>query len=108
MDSIELSDVLTFEWDDGNNQKNWISHQVTTSEAEDVFYDKNRLMLPDIKHSKEGEPRHILMGTTKQARMLFIAFTISQDKVRVISARDMHRKEKILYEKAISAPRVQK
>lgn len=98
---ITLKEPISFEWDKGNDQKNWIKHNVSGSEAEDAFYDNKRLILEDIKHS-EKEVRYILFGKTKEKRMLFIVFTIRDtDKVRIISARDINRKEMILYEKAI-------
>ena len=99
---INLPEPLTFVWDPGNKEKNWIKHHVTTEEAEDTFYDDKRLLLNDIKHSDDIEERYILFGKTDKGRMLFIVFTIRKNNVRVISARDAHRKEVAFYEKAIS------
>lgn len=103
----KLEKILEFEWDKANEEKNWFKHKVSAKEAEDVFYDRKRLLLEDIRHS-EKEPRFILIGTTKQVRMLFIVFTTRGKKIRVVSCRDTNRKEDDLYEKAISATKVQK
>lgn len=103
MVKISLSEPFIFDWDRGNQLKNWVKHRVTVKEAEDIFYDSKCLLLEDIKHSSKEESRYILIGHTKQKRMLFIIFTIREDSLRVISARDTNRKEEDLYEKAISA-----
>ena|SRR6266566_2099076 len=100
---IKLPSVLTFEWDKGNEQKNWIKHKVTGEEAEEAFDDGNRMLFEDAKHSTIQEKRFILFGKTQQQRKLIVVFTIRHEKVRIISARPMNRKEAITYEKAISA-----
>ena len=100
---VSLKKPLIFDWDEGNEQKNWVKHKVLIQEAEDIFFDSKRLILEDIKHSSDAEQRFILIGYTKQGRMLFIIFTIREKRVRIISARDTDRKEERLYEKAISA-----
>ncbi len=105
MEHIVLPGFLTFEWDEGNELKNWIKHKVSAKEAEDAFYDINRLLLEDIKHSKH-EKRFVLFGKTKQGKKLFIVFTMrgkDNDKIRIISARSMKRKEREIYEKAIKS-----
>jgi len=102
MPIVRLPEPLKFEWNKGNETKNWIKHKVSIEEAEDAFYDKKRLLLNDIKHSGKLESRYILFGKTKKERMLFIAFTIRKTQVRVISARDAHKKEVKFYEEAIS------
>lgn len=107
MTIIRLSKVLKFEWDQGNEEKNWIKHNVLAKEAEDVFYDTKRLLLEDNKHS-EKEKRFILIGKTKEKRMLFTIFTIRGKKIRIISSRDTNRKEENFYEKAVSVAKVQK
>lgn len=89
-----------FIWDKGNVDKNWIKHQVTNSECEEVFFDKKKVIFRDILHSRNEERRHKILGKTKRGRLLFVVFTIREDKIRVISARDINRKERRLYEKA--------
>jgi uncharacterized DUF497 family protein len=87
-----------FEWDAGNARKNE-KHGVSTSEAEQVFFNQPLLMLEDATHS-QAEPRFHALGITHKARMLHITFTVRGTKIRVISARTMHRKERTRYEQA--------
>lgn len=97
---IRLPDPVAFEWDEGNRRKNWDRHGVSITEAEQVFFDPNKRLLPDPRHSR-GEPRGILIGKTHQGRLLFIVYTIRNRRVRIISARDLNkRRETDLYEKA--------
>ena len=91
-------DVFSFEWDKGNIDKNK-KHNVDNSEAEEVFFDRNKVTLKDKKHSGI-ENRYILLGRTKKKRLLYIIFTKRGKKVRIISARNINKREVILYEKA--------
>lgn len=91
-----LREPIEFEWDRGNIDKNLILHGVRNEECEEVFFDLNKRVLGDSIHSDE-EKRYIIIGKTKKQRLLFIAFTIRKKKVRVISARDLNKKERHLY-----------
>lgn len=93
---FDLSILDGFEWDDGNRTKNWIKHQVSTSECEEVFFNLPLLLILDVQHSQE-ERRYYVLGQTNAERKLFISFTIRTNKIRVISARDMSRKERQAY-----------
>lgn len=93
-----LPEPLFFEWDKGNSEKNLIKHQVTIKEAEEVFNDKSLLVSEDVKHS-EKELRFQALGKTSESRMLFISFTVRRNKIRIISIRDMNKKEEVIYEK---------
>jgi len=97
MDGEIFEQITGFEWDTGNKGKNFTRHEVTDEECEEVFFDQNKNILRDILHSKKEE-RYILMGKTKKSRLLFIVFTIRKDKVRIISSRDLNKKEHKLYE----------
>jgi uncharacterized DUF497 family protein len=88
-----------FYWDDGNRDKNWIRHKVSTTECEDVFFNLPMLFHDDIKHS-QSEFRYFVLGHTHNNRYLFVSFTQRQNNIHVISARDMNKKERKLYEKA--------
>lgn len=101
-----LPEVLEFEQDEGNKQKNWIKYHVKDEEAEEPFFSEEKVIAEDILHSSEQEARYILIGKTKQVRILFIAYTIRKGKIRIISARDADKKEVSLYEKAISVTEV--
>ena len=81
-----------FERDSGNSTKNWGKHHVSQVEAESVFFNTPLLVFPDIKHSN-SEKRMYCLGKTDQERYLFIAFVLRNNKIRVISARDMTDKE---------------
>jgi len=96
---IDLSKVIGFEWDEGNARKNE-RHGVSMAEAEQVFFN-SPLLQPDPKHSEE-EPRFHALGKTNEGRRLHISFTLRDGGqfIRVISARDMHRKERVIYEQA--------
>ena len=88
---------LTFEWDKGNSDKNWLKHGVRNSDAEEVFFDKQKRIAKDIFHSGK-EKRFILLGKTKKETVLSIVFTIRRNKIRIISARTTNKKEARLYE----------
>jgi hypothetical protein len=81
-----------FEWDEANVEKNWERHRVTPKEAEDVFFHDPFVMRSDPGHSRR-EKRYRAMGKTARDRKLFVAFTIRGTLIRVISVRDMSRKE---------------
>lgn len=93
-----LPKVLAFEWDKGNIDKNLKKHNVTNQEAEEVFFNKPIIFAEDEKHSM-SEKRYMLWGKTNSGRRLTIFFTIRNNKIRVISARGMHKKERGEYEK---------
>jgi len=89
-----------FDWDEGNQSKNWQRHKVDFTECEQVFLiNKSKIKTYfDEKHSV-SEQRWLALGVTEDGRRLSIFFTIRNSKIRVISARDMSKKEKMLYEK---------
>ena len=90
-----LSDPIRFEWDAGNKDKNFRKHSVTNEDCEEVFIDPHKRIAKDVLHSGKEE-RYILVGFTKKQRLLFIIFTMRQNRIRVISARDMAKKERNL------------
>jgi uncharacterized DUF497 family protein len=93
-----------FDWDDGNFLKNWRKHTVTPWECEQVFFNSPLLAFNDVSHSR-NEPRIFVLGRTDGARRLFIAATLRNRTIRVISARDMSRKEREVYERQGQTPR---
>ncbi|MFH1602089.1 MAG: BrnT family toxin [Candidatus Shapirobacteria bacterium] len=94
-----IGNSVEFIWDKGNREKNWIKHKVTNKECEEVFFDESKVIGKDRFHS-EKEERFILLGETKRNRLLFVVFTLRGKKVRVISGRDVNKKERKLHEKA--------
>lgn len=96
---IDLRRIEGFEWDEGNSEKSAVKHGVSAAEAEQVFFDDRLALLEDLRHSGE-EPRFHALGRTAGARLLHVSFTLRRNgtRIRVISARDMHRKERERYE----------
>ena len=95
---IDLTKITDFDWDKGNIRKNE-KHGVSTAESEQVFFNEPLLLLADMKHS-EGEHRFHALVKTDEGRTLHITFTLRNTgvKIRVISARNMHKKERVIYE----------
>jgi uncharacterized DUF497 family protein len=91
-----LSRVEGFEWDEGNIKKSWERHRVSYIECEEVFFNRPLVVQENEAHSKEEE-RYYVLGKTNDGRYLFVVFTIRHNKIRVIAARDMSRKERRMY-----------
>lgn len=98
---IDWKQITGFDWDAGNERKSEEKHAVSRFETEQVFFNQPLLVLADQKHSKR-ELRYHALGVSNDARLLHITFTLRSDNtlIRVISARDMHRKERNIYEQA--------
>lgn len=96
----KISNCKGFQWDEGNSDKNWYLHQVTNGECEEIFFNLPLIVAPDTKHS-QWEQRYYALGRTDTERWLFIAFTIRDDLIRVISARDMNQKEARKYGESV-------
>lgn len=96
---IDFDKIAGFDWDAGNSRKSADKHDVSQAEAESIFFNDPLIVIEDAKHS-EYEQRLNALGRTAQNRLLHITFTLRQNgtRVRVISARDMHRKERKIYE----------
>jgi len=97
----DLKRIAGFDWDDGNNRKSADKHDVSQAEAESVFFNDPLIVAEDARHSR-GEQRFNALGKTAQGRLLHVTFTLRADGtlIRVISARDMNRKERKIYEQA--------
>ena len=93
---INLSQLIGFDWDDGNMEKNWEKHKVNFKECEEIFNDSLLLVLPDNLHSQK-EDRYHALGRINNNRFLFISLTIRKNKIRIISARGMNKKERKIY-----------
>ena len=98
---MHLEQITGFDWDDGNSRKSADKHDVSQAEAESIFFNDPLIVVEDAKHSETEQRLHAL-GKTAQNRLLHITFTLRQNgtMIRVISARDMHRKERKAYEQA--------
>lgn len=98
---MDWASVRALDWDDGTSRKSSDRHGVTQAEAEQVFFNQPLFVVPDQKHSGL-EQRHHALGVTDDERRLHISFTLraAGSLIRVISARDMHRKERIIHDQA--------
>ena len=99
MNSI-LESCGGFDWDDGNSSKNWHRHRVTDAESEEVFSNEPIVIIRDSSHSS-FESRYAARGVTNSGRRLTVIFAIRNGLIRVISARDMIRREERIYEERI-------
>ena len=93
----EFDNFVGFQWDQGNIDKNLIKHKVENWESEQVFFNKPLLILDDPRHSIP-EKRWAAFGKTDAGRFLIVIFTKRGDLIRVISARDMNKKERKFYD----------
>lgn len=93
-----LPEPITFEWDKGNIDKNLKKHKVSNKEAEQVFNDGSKFIFEDEKHSGE-EIRYGLFGESDKGRRLSIVFAVRSDKLRIVTARDVSKRERREYEK---------
>ena len=96
---LDLSRIEGFDWDEGNRRKSVEKHDVSQAEAEQIFFNDPLLIVEDVSHSIREVRLHAL-GRTDVGRLLHVSFTLRGDGrlIRVISARAMHRKERIRYE----------
>lgn len=97
---IDLRKLTGFDWDDGNARKNQ-KHGVDGAEAEQVFSNVPVVILDDTQHS-QLEARYHALGRTNGDRLLHVTFTLrfAETLIRIISARDMNRKERTIYEQS--------
>lgn len=93
-----LRGILGFDWDAANRDKNEQRHGVAYIECEEVFFNKPLIVVHDERHSQH-EARYFALGKTHERRLLSVVFTVRHRKIRVVSARPMSRKERLLYEK---------
>ena len=96
---FDLTQIEGFEWDEGNERKSLDKHSVSQREAEQVFFSSPLFVLEDVRHS-QNEPRFQALGKTDAGRLLHVTFTTRdrRKRIRIISARDMNRKERKVYE----------
>ena len=95
----DLAHCTGFQWDAGNADKNWERHRVSQGESEQVFFNRPVLTAPGRAPSQQ-ERRYAALGRTNDGRRLTVVFTIRGTLIRVISARDMSRRERRLYGRA--------
>ena len=96
---FDFAGIEGFDWDEGNSRKSVEKHDVNQSEAEQIFFNDPLLIVEDARHSAIEVRLHAL-GRTDSGRLIHISFTLRGGGrlIRVISARTMHRKERLRYE----------
>ena len=96
---IDWTRIEGFDWDEGNARKSADKHNVNQAEAEQVFFNEPLVVISDEKHSAT-EVRFHALGRAESGRLLHVTFTLRQTEtlIRIISARDMHRKERAWYD----------
>ena len=94
---VLLSGCEGFLWGEGNLLKSWEKYKVTSAECEQLFFNQPLIVAKDEKHSSE-EARFFTLGQTDTRRRLFVVFTVRNNMIRIISARDMNRKERKAFE----------
>lgn len=85
-----------FEWDRHNSENIWTKHGVSPSEGEQFFFNLPLIINDTVKYT-EGEDRFYALGRTDTNRQLFVVFTVRANCIRIISARDVSRKERNVY-----------
>ncbi|MDD5170837.1 MAG: BrnT family toxin [Syntrophales bacterium] len=88
---------MRFEWDSKKAIANLKKHGVTFQEAATVFGDPMAITFQDPDHSAEEE-RQMTFGLSLQKRLIVVSHTERNDRTRIISARLMNHKEKVIYE----------
>jgi uncharacterized DUF497 family protein len=97
----QFSSIAGFQWDEGNSQKSAQKHDVHPTEAEEIFFNTPLIISNDDKHSRD-EKRYLALGMTNKKRFLTVIFTLREidTLIRIISSKDQHQKERIVYAKA--------
>jgi uncharacterized protein len=88
-----------FQWDDVKAAQNYVDHGVTFEAAREVFDDPFALDWPDESEAY-GETRYITIGMA-EGRLLFVAYTLRGDAIRIISARGAEAYERRKYHEEI-------
>jgi uncharacterized protein len=96
---LDFPHPLEFEWDGHNLNKIRLRHNITPKEAEQPFLSDFTIFF-DGKHST-AEKRYQIIGSNNSGQILFIVFTLRNNKVRIISARSANKKERTYYAKEI-------
>lgn len=92
---INFSKLSGFDWDEFNLE-HIKKHKVTYKECEEIFFNRPIRVNKDEDHSKIEE-RFEVLGKTNNQRLLFVVYTIRNNKIRVISARDQNKRELAIY-----------
>lgn len=90
-----------FEWDRGNITKSAAKHGVSIEESEEVLKSGMALPLGVQINPPVDEQRLGIVGPTFSGQLLQVVFVLREGRVRIISARPAHRKERRHYEEIL-------
>ena len=85
-----------FEWDKGKNESNFSKHGIRFEDSLMVF--KSPMVIVEDTRYDYGEARYIGIGKNDKGTFYTVVYTLRGDKIRIISARKAHRKERLMYE----------
>ncbi len=88
---------MNFTWDPDKASANLEKHGITFQEASTVFGDPLALTFMDRDHSAE-ELRYLTFGLSQAGQFLLVVHTLRGRQNRIISARRMSKRERVLYE----------
>jgi uncharacterized DUF497 family protein len=88
---------MQFEWDPEKDQENQAKHRVSFDEASTVFGDPLAITIVDPDHSVD-EKRMLTTGHSDRQRLIIVAHTDRDERIRIISARDVTAAERRNYE----------
>lgn len=97
-DCLDIENLIGFDWDGGNLLKNEMKHNLKWQIIEEVFFNEPLVLLEDTNHSDKDECRCVVLGFTNEKQLITVIFTKRKEKIRVISARPMSKKERTFYE----------
>ena len=97
-DCLDVEAIVGFDWDAGNIHKNEKKHNLKWTMIEEVFFNEPLLIVEDFKHSLD-ECRCVALGKNNFDDLITVVFTIREKYIRVISARAMSKKERVIYAK---------
>ena len=87
---------MQFEWDRVKAQRNAAKHGVSFEEAITAFGDPLAVTIDDPDHSHD-ELRFLTTGLTNRHRLVIVAPTDREGRVRIISAREVAATERKQY-----------
>ena len=88
---------MEFEWDPAKAEENLTKHGVGFVEASTIFGDPLEVTIPDPEHS-DDEVRFLSLGLSADVRLLVVAYTEREGRIRIIHARVVAPKERRAYE----------
>jgi uncharacterized DUF497 family protein len=88
---------VEFQWHPENARHNLTKHGVSFEEAATVFGDPLAITIHDPDHS-DDEERFLTTGSSKRQRLIIVAHTESEGRVRIITAREVVAEERSQYE----------